>query len=282
MSKVKSLINEVFKQGELDSSKNKKNGIALFLSVHLKESFKLSIDERTLVRYYDAYVLEIKEEISIEPYKLDKLSQYVGYENFKNFSNTIIKKGEDANLTEVKVNVDGNETTNSKKSTDVSIIINNIIKSNFPDAKDFITKNGAGILEMTFIILLVTGGVVLSNNKKSTPIGFLSAWQTPMIEKKYMYWDEDRYMATDSSYLGPQIEVMPMEKNVFVYQKKITRPDTLSVENAMGKVWYNKSNNQIEFFTSFGKHPENEKTLKDVTPYILYNYAGINAELARN
>ncbi len=273
MSKVKPLINEVFKQGEVDSGKNKKNGIALFLSVHLKESFKISIDERTLVRYYDSYVTGIKEEISIEPYKLDKLSQYIGYESFADFSNTIIKKGEDANVTEVKVNIDGNEITNNKRPTDVSIIINNIIKSSFPDAKDFITKNGAGILEMTFIILLVTGGVVLSNNKNSTTIGIMSGWNPPDTNKPFMYWDKYRYMATDSSYLGPQVEVLPMDKENFVYLKKINRPDTLTIDNALHKVWYDKSNNEVEFFTSFGKHPENGKTLKEATGYIIDTYA---------
>jgi hypothetical protein len=55
--------------------------------------------------------------------------------------------------------------------------------------------------------------------------------------------------------------------------KKITRPDTLTVENALGKVWYDKSNNKVEFFTHYGKHPENGKALKDVSETILEKYA---------
>ena len=54
--------------------------------------------------------------------------------------------------------------------------------------------------------------------------------------------------------------------------KRITRPDTLTVENAMGKVWYDKSNKKVEFFTHYGIHPENSKTLKPVTEYILEKY----------
>jgi len=70
-----------------------------------------------------------------------------------------------------------------------------------------------------------------------------------------------------------------MNEYMFKYFKRITRPDTLTVNNSLGKVWYNKSKNHVEFFTSFGKHPENEKTLRDVSERILENYAGKNAEL---
>lgn len=89
-----------------------------------------------------------------------------------------------------------------------------------------------------------------------------------------MYWDKDRYVATDSSSLGPQVEVIPMDKKNFRYLRKITRPDTLTVDNAFGKVWYDKSDNNVEFFTSFGKHPENGKTLKDASEYIIETYGG--------
>lgn len=55
--------------------------------------------------------------------------------------------------------------------------------------------------------------------------------------------------------------------------RKITRPDTLTEENSLGKVWYDKSNNHVEFFTHYGKHPKNGKTLKEVTSHILEKYA---------
>ena len=89
-----------------------------------------------------------------------------------------------------------------------------------------------------------------------------------------MYWNGERYIATDSSSLGPQLEVIPMNEQPFKYLKLITRPDTLTVENALHKVWYSKSNNEVEFFTSFGKHPENGKALKDATEYIIETYGG--------
>ena len=55
--------------------------------------------------------------------------------------------------------------------------------------------------------------------------------------------------------------------------RKITKPDTLTIENALGKVWYDKSNGKVEFFTHYGIHPENGKTLKEVSSHILEVYA---------
>ncbi|SDI47520.1 hypothetical protein SAMN05421846_10883 [Chryseobacterium taeanense] len=270
MSKKKLLIIEVFEQAKRESDKTSKNGLAMYLKVHL-ETFKLFLDEKTFSRYHDSFVTGIKKEVNPDKDTLDKLSQYVGYKNFTDFSNTFIKKDEEAHFTEIKVNVDGNELSSPKPGTDVYINITNTNKSTISPVKDFMVKNKMGILEMTFVLLLATGGVVFSNPKTTNPLGITSVWNSPATDKPFMYWDKDRYMATDSSYLGPQIEVVPMDKENFTYLKKITRPDTLTVDD---KVWYDKTNNQVEFFTSFGKHPENGKTLKEATEHIIETYAG--------
>ncbi|RXM50683.1 hypothetical protein [Chryseobacterium sp. CH25] len=143
-------------------------------------------------------------------------------------------------------------------------------------------KNGFGIAEFAFIFLLLTGSVAFSNSKKDTS-GFENVVREIAggkldINKKYMYWNGERYIATDSANLGRQFKVIAMQKDDFKDLKKITQPDTLTTENAMGKVWYDKSNNNVEFFTSFGKHPENEKALKDVSERILEIYGGENAK----
>ena len=119
--------------------------------------------------------------------------------------------------------------------------------------------------------------MVFSNNK-SKHIDLVGEWGSPAVDKPFMYWDKDRYMATDSSYLGPQVTVIPMNENLFIYFKKITRPDTLTIENSKGKVWYDKSDNHVEFFTSSGIHPENRKALKDVSETIINNHAGVQDE----
>lgn len=276
MSKIKLLINEVFRQGEIDSGKNKKNGIALYLKVHL-ETFKLFIDEKTLVRYYDAFVLGRNKEINPDTDTLNKLSEYLGYKDFAEFSRTFIKKDENANRTTIKINVDEDEESVSERFS--KLIINITNEQNFK-MPEFIKQNGFGIMEMILLVCLVTGNVAFSNNKKTSgkiALPFMSGGNVD-TDKKYMYWNNDRYKATDSSNLGPQFEVIPMNKSLFKYFKKINREDTLTVENAMGNVWYDKSNNNVEFFTSPGIHPENGKALKDVSETILYNHAGVQTD----
>lgn len=274
MSKKKLLFTEVFEQAKRESDKTSKNGLAMYLKVHL-ETFKLFLDEKTFSRYYDSFVTGIKNETNPDPDTLDKLSQYIGYKNFAEFSRTFVKKEEDANKTTVKISVDHDEESLTEK---LSKIIINITNEQHFKMPEFIKKNGLGILEMTLLLIFVTGGVVFpktKNNSQSSESSFsLSFLGKSDQDKKYMYWDGERYIATDSGSLGPQVEVIPMDKEDFLYLKKINRPDTLTVDNALHKVWYDKSNNAVEFFTSFGRNPENGKTLKEATEYIIETYGG--------
>jgi hypothetical protein len=267
MSKKKLLINEVFRKAKEESQRDTKNGLASYLWLYFKEDIGFEITDKSFSRYYDTYVTG-NGDIKIQPDRLDILSEYVGYKDFTDFSRAFMKKDEETNKTTVKISVDHDEKSLTEK---LSKIIINITNEQYFKMPDFIKQNGLGILEMAFVILLATGGVVFSNPKNSNHLGITSVWNTPATDKPFMYWDKDRYIATDSSYLGPQIEVIPMDKENFTYLKKITRPDTLTVHN---KVWYDKSDNEVEFFTSFGKHPENGKTLKEATEHIIETYAG--------
>ena len=274
MSKKKLLITEVFEQAKRESDKTSKNGLAMYLKVHL-ETFKLFLDEKTFSRYYDSFVTGIKNETNPDPDTLDKLSQYIGYKNFADFSRTFVKREEEANKTTVKISVDHDEESLTEK---LSKIIINITNEQHFKIPEFIKKNGLGIMEMALLLVFVTSGVVFPNTKSNSQ-STESSFTLPFIgkshqDKKYMYWNGERYIATDSSSLGPQLEVIPMNEQPFKYLKLITRPDTLTVENALHKVWYSKSNNEVEFFTSFGKHPENGKALKDATEYIIETYGG--------
>ncbi|WP_294229219.1 hypothetical protein [uncultured Chryseobacterium sp.] len=279
MSKKKLLIHEVFEKAKRDSDRTSKNGLAMYLKVNL-EPFKLFLDEKTFSRYYDSFILETKKEVSPDPDVLDKLSRYLDYEDFADFSRTFVKQNDEANKTTVKVSVDNDEESFAEK---LSKIVINITNEQYFKVPDFLKKNGPGIVEMAFVLLLVSGGVVFSSSKKA-PLGIASIWGTPATEKPYMYWDKDRYIASDSGYINPQTKVVPMDPNRFVYQKKITRPDTLTIENGDHKVWYDKTNNHVEFFTNYGMHPENGKALKIATGHIIETYGGENAvlELADN
>ena len=66
--------------------------------------------------------------------------------------------------------------------------------------------------------------------------------------------------------------VIAIDEELLRSFRKINKIDTLTVNNALGKVWYDKSNNHVEFFTNYGIHPENGKTLKPVSKHIIEKY----------
>ncbi|SDQ46339.1 hypothetical protein SAMN05421664_1697 [Chryseobacterium soldanellicola] len=272
MSKIKLLINEVFKQGERDSGLKKKYPLSLYLKVHL-ETFKLYIDEKTFVRYYEAYVLGTNKEMDPDPDTLNKLSQYVGFKDFADFSRTFVKKDENANKTTVKISVDEDEESLTEK---LSKIIINITNEQHFKMPEFIKQNGFGIVELTFIMLLLTGNVVFSNNKNNS-FGIMSnagSW----TDKKYMYWNGEIYIPTDSSDVGPEFNVVAIDFYKVKHFKRITRKDTLTEENATGKTWYSKYNGEVEFFTADGVDPDTDRELRKSTSLIVNKYAGPQAD----
>ncbi|WP_449400150.1 hypothetical protein [Chryseobacterium wanjuense] len=135
-------------------------------------------------------------------------------------------------------------------------------------------KNGLGVLEFAFVALLVTGGVFFNNpmtKQKRNSLGFMS--QISETDKSYMYWDGEQYNPTDSTYISPEFEVIAMDKRLLEHQRRITRKDTMTVENSLGRTWYSKYNGDVEFFTADGVDPENGKELKKSTELMIKKYA---------
>ena len=132
---------------------------------------------------------------------------------------------------------------------------------------------------MSFVILLVTGGVFFSNGEEKKdpilPFGLAAKYDT---DKKYMYWNGEEYLATDSSYISPEFNVVAMDERKFLYFRRNTRKDTLTVDNAVGTTWYSKYYGEVEFFTDDGIDPDNGRELKKSTELIIEKYAGKNAD----
>lgn len=258
----KRLLEEVYERASSTTTETSFNGILLHLERILEDDFE-PLSYKSFENYYKT-IVENDQDYNIKRPILDNLSRYLEYDNFKEYCA-------------------GWKTIEHTIQQAISKIMITIINKPIFTMPNFLKQNGPGIVEMAFVLLLVSGGIVFSKDKNG-PFGFSSLWGTPAIEKPYMYWDEDRYIASDSSYINPQTEVVPMDPNRFIYQKKITRPDTLTVENGDHKVWYDKTNNHVEFFTNYGMHPENGKALKIATGHIIETYAGTHSteELADN
>lgn len=274
MSKKKLLIHEVFEKGKRESGKETKSAVAVYLWSYFEDHLSYRVSDKTLIRYFDAYIRDDKE-INIDTDTLNTLSLYLGYKDFTDFSRTFIKKDDAANKTTVKINVDKAEESLSEKFSNLIINITNEQHFTMPN---FLKQNGLGIMEIALLLCLVTGNVVFSNNKKmnhgsSFPLGFMSNVQSG-IDKKYMYWNGERYIATDSSFIRPGLEIKAMNEHQLQHFRKVMRKDTLTDVNALGRTWYSKYNNEVEFFTDDGIDPDNGRELRKSTSLIIYKYAG--------
>lgn len=96
-----------------------------------------------------------------------------------------------------------------------------------------------------------------------------------------MYWTGTEYKAVDCDVQIKDAQVIALNQQKLDHFKKITLPDTMTF-NSLKRVWYSKINNEVEFFTSKGKHPVNgDKILKPVTIYILEKYGNKMLSLTR-
>jgi len=99
-----------------------------------------------------------------------------------------------------------------------------------------------------------------------------------------MVWFQDRYIVVncmDNTLRNKH--VISLDQDKLKNFKKITRLDTLGLKD-VNKIWYSKVNNEVEFFTDSGIHPEHqERGLKLATQYIIEKYAmGIDDEKDEN
>lgn len=297
----KKLLELVFAKAKEEIPNGSKSSIAAYISSLFEEKFGFSKDERTFVRYYRSLV-ENNEDYNIDDITLDQLCNYIEYKNFKEFCEKI--KVLDVDKKENTLNVTiSNETdvSHASISEKISKIVINIHNTPIIKIPEFVSRhsNSFGLVG----ILIVLGFVFKKNdaisdskttNKKDSATKILikekndlphstihfanmesanhgenSAYER---KKECMYWNEDHY---EEVFCNEIIEgkTIIATNNDTKLLKKINSPDTLTAENALGKVWYDKSNKKVTFFTHYGLNPENGKTLKPATEYILETYA---------
>ncbi|MBD3904340.1 hypothetical protein NAL32_06240 [Chryseobacterium sp. Ch-15] len=273
MSKRKLLINKVFEKIKAKSDKDTKNGWATELSDDIDKKLKFTISIKTLSRYYDSYITGTKEETGIETLILNKLSEYLDYKDFADFSRTFIKNDDEANKTTVKISVDNDEGSLSEKLSNIIINITNEQNFKMPE---FMKKNGMGIMEIALLICLATGSVFFSKKPEGKALGFAGILDSQL---HCMYWDKSEYKPIDCKDKKPIYNhKIPFDYERMEYFKRIERKDTLTVDNAFGKVWYSKYNGEVYFFTDDGVDPNNGRELRKATEYIIDKYAGIQEE----
>ncbi|MCX2452097.1 hypothetical protein OQX61_12565 [Pedobacter sp. PLR] len=116
---------------------------------------------------------------------------------------------------------------------------------------------------ISYMILLVLG------------IGVFMAWRdSPLIgdSKQCMYWNVDHYEPVSCSEKKDDADVIALDEDRIAHFKKITQPDTLTV-NSLGKVWYITNRGETEFFTAPGEYPvDRNKRVLPMSKGILQKY----------
>ena len=291
------LVFQVYEKAKKSTTESSFSGISKNLELVLLEDFGIPLSYKTFETYYKILV-ENNEDYKIKTTILNDLSTYLGYADFKDFTGQNPIKN-----SKIKISIDGKESVKETKS--FSDIIINITNSPVFTLPEFITKHSNSFVLIG--IFLVSGfilkkgdffsvekeekriqeidSVIVQKNNLSklepTPAQFVNVPKQILAipeeknlerKKECMYWNGEIYVEV---FCGEKIEgaeVLGLNEEAKL-MRKITRPDTLTEENSLGKVWYDKSNNHVKFFTHYGKHPENGKTLKEVTSHILEKYA---------
>ncbi|WP_370896714.1 hypothetical protein [Chryseobacterium gossypii] len=260
LSQKRKLLEEVFQKASNEATEKTFTGILKSLERDLLDDFKITLSYKSFETYYKA-IVENDGDYNIKPAILDDLSVYLGYDNFRSFC------------------MDW-KTIEYTISQTLSKIVINITNKPIFTMPEFIKQNGLGILEVTFILLLVAGGVVFpktTGEPGSTDPAMFTFFGKADIGKRYMYWNGEKYIATDNQNVGPEFKVVAMNAEQFKYFKKITRKDTMTIENSLGRTWYSKYNGDVDFFTADGIDPETGKELRKSSELILTKYAGANA-----
>lgn len=258
LQEKKRLIQEVHSKAKKDGSDTSISGVFKYLERILLDDFRFSLNYRTMLGYYQS-IIDNNNDVPIKPITLDMFSKYLGFDNFNHYRE---KRGinaisPDGNTT-VTVSTGGKEKSLSEAVSNIMIIIKNQPIFNVPQ----MAKNGMGVGAMVMVLIM----------------GFAYGGGLPQ-KSECMYWDGYEYKITHCNDKNPKHQLLPIDTVRLKYFKKITRPDTLTVENGLGNSWYTKYDNKVEFFTMDGINPDNGKSLTNASKHMITKYAGINAEI---
>lgn len=94
------------------------------------------------------------------------------------------------------------------------------------------------------------------------------------INKECMCWNGFKYIEVDCRGNTQPYQIIGLNEDKLHNFEKIMKPDTLTKAD-VGKVWYSKIDNEVEFFTHSGYHPvDSKKSLKAATEHIINTWAG--------
>ena len=164
--------------------------------------------------------------------------------------------------------------------------------------EEFVLKNKDKVQEITDseddLLISPTGGTAQEGDKKVivskrnnnskiimalASICFLAIVISAYIfidRQKWMVWNGDSYeIKSFESGLEKKGILNIYDENSYQYLKKITPTCATQFFNGDGsvRIWYGKNKDGLlQYFTSYGLHPETGKTLKPITKYMIGKY----------
>ncbi len=223
-------------------------GLSKRISDYMMEECRFQYHEKSLRNKYNV-ALKNEYDVELKSSVANCLCCYLGYENYAEF---ILKNNVQETTTKITENVslyqEEEETAKDTFKKEPSI---------GEKLKIVIQKNKVTLIFCSLIFLLYFGLYMVN-------------------KQQWMIWDTDHYVEVQLDVEKYGLSNLKLYKHERIKNfRKVTphceyeffKPD--GSEN----LWYQKATNgELEFFTSFGLHPETGKTLKKITPYMIRNY----------
>ncbi|WP_420570640.1 hypothetical protein [Kordia sp.] len=220
-------------------------GLSKQISDYMMEECRFQYHEKSLRNKYNTAIKG--ETVELKSSVANCLCNYLGYNSYADF---ILKNRQLEVPKQVSENV----------SIEHAELNNNIIRkepSMSEKLKIIIQKNKVTLIFCSLVFLLYFG--LYSINKQ-----------------RWMVWNQDRYVEVKFDVDKYGLSNLKVYKSERIQSFRKVTPDcnyAFFKPNGRENLWYQKSvSGNIEFFSSFGLHPETGKTLKKITPYMIQKY----------
>ncbi len=220
--------------------------LAKKISDYMLEECRFQYHEKSLRNKYNLASKE-NDDLELKSAVANCLCCYLGYKNYEEF---VIKNGltkEEFSITEHKL--ESPVRTSKKIKSDTTSISEKL--------KIVIHKNKVTLIFCSLIFLLYFGLYLIDR-------------------QRWMIWDHYHYVEVPFDVDKYGMESLKLYKHERIKNFIKVEPDCdypFFRSDGDENLWYEKSiNGKLEFFTSYGLHPETGKTLKKITPYMIRKY----------
>lgn len=247
---LRELFVELFEKLKTETgndSSTKSGCFQFFVDKILEEKYhKIHIvSSKSMTNYYNKFV-ENKENTAGKPKSelKDLIANYLGYQDYRSFEDSISEKGTETNLRKE------NKSLDSAK----------FIKINKEVIEIYKTKKPLSVKIIISISILVIS------------ILFFTYKYTSNSSEDCIIWKENHF-ETSSCKNPKAIDNTIYKVAIYNFKKIEVTKETPFFKNGKQIVWYGKSaSRKMEYFNHRGIHPETLKELNPVTEYIINKY----------